>query len=116
MDLALNSLADDKLQATVRCIALSGALLEIGKYDILKGTGLSMRPLDRNISFHGINLDSMFHGHQVAQARGPPAKTPPGKLLVICLFGCTATQLLCTPGAVAHCSCMHVVSAEHTVH
>ena len=73
MDLALNSLADDKLQATVRCIAPNGALLEIGKYDILKGTGLSMRPMDHNISFHGINLDSMFHGHQKAQAR--PAST-----------------------------------------
>ena len=73
VDLALNSLADDKLQATVRCIAPNGSLLEIGKYDILKGTGLSMRPLDHNISFHGINLDSMFHGHQVAQARAPAA-------------------------------------------
>ncbi len=72
VDLALNSLADDKLQATVRCIAPNGALLEIGKYDILKGTGLSMRPMDHNISFHGINLDSMFHGHQKAQVRSRP--------------------------------------------
>ena len=60
VDLALNSLAGDKLQATVRCIATNGALLELGKYDILQGTRLSMQPMDRNISFHGINLDTLF--------------------------------------------------------
>ena len=60
--LCLNSLADDKLKATVRCIAPNGHLLEIGKYDILKGTELSMRPMHDNITFHGINLDSLFKG------------------------------------------------------
>ncbi|EIE23140.1 hypothetical protein COCSUDRAFT_47508 [Coccomyxa subellipsoidea C-169] len=55
--LALNSLADDKLQATVRCLADNGRLLEIGKYDILKGTPLSMRPMLRNVAFEGIDLD-----------------------------------------------------------
>ena len=60
VDLALNSLADDKLKATVRCIAPHGHLLEIGKYDILKQTGLSMRPLHYNISFQGIDLDNLF--------------------------------------------------------
>ena len=93
MDLALNLLADDKLQATVRCIAPSGALLEIGKYDILKGTGLSMRPLDRNISFHGINLDSVFQGHQAAQARGPAAQIHWPILCHACL-ACTTTRQL----------------------
>lgn len=38
MDLALNALADDKLHATVRCIAPNGSLLEIGKFDIIKVT------------------------------------------------------------------------------
>jgi fatty acid synthase, animal type len=36
VDLALNALADDKLHATVRCIAPNGSLLEIGKFDIIK--------------------------------------------------------------------------------
>ena len=67
VDLALNSLAGDKLHATVRCIASNGALLEIGKYDILQGTGLSMRPMDRNVSFHGINLDTIFASQQRGQ-------------------------------------------------
>ena len=44
----------------MRCIAPHGHLLEIGKYDILKQTGLSMRPLHYNISFQGVDLDNLF--------------------------------------------------------
>ncbi len=73
--MALNSLADDKLQATVRCLAPHGQLLEIGKYDILKNTPLGMRPLHANISFQGIDLDSLFKGVMQEQARAP-APTP----------------------------------------
>ena len=64
MHMCLNSLADDKLTASVRCLSANGHLLEIGKYDILKGTALSMRPMHDNITFHGINLDSLFKGAQ----------------------------------------------------
>ncbi len=69
VDMALNSLADDKLQATVRCLAPHGQLLEIGKYDILKNTPLGMRPMHANISFQGIDLDSLFKGVMQDQAR-----------------------------------------------
>ena len=41
----------------MRCLADNGRLLEIGKYDILKGTPLSMRPMLRNVAFEGIDLD-----------------------------------------------------------
>jgi len=34
VDLVLNSLAEDKLQASIRCLALGGRFLEIGKYDL----------------------------------------------------------------------------------
>ena len=44
----------------MRCIAPHGHLLEIGKYDILKQTGLSMRPMHYNISFQGVDLDNLF--------------------------------------------------------
>lgn len=49
------------MQASVRCLGNKGRLLEIGKYDILKGTPLSMRPLLRNIAFDGIDLDRVFN-------------------------------------------------------
>lgn len=34
VDLVLNSLAEDKLQASVRCLAKHGRFLEIGKLDL----------------------------------------------------------------------------------
>ncbi len=49
------------MQATVRCLADNGRLLEIGKYDILKGTPLSMRPMLRNCAFEGIDLDRIVN-------------------------------------------------------
>ena len=40
VDLILNSLAEDKLQASVRCLATSGRFLEIGKYDLSQNNEL----------------------------------------------------------------------------
>jgi len=34
VDIVLNSLAEEKLQASVRCLALGGRFLEIGKFDL----------------------------------------------------------------------------------
>lgn len=34
VDLVLNSLAEEKLQASVRCLAQGGRFLEIGKFDL----------------------------------------------------------------------------------
>ena len=94
VDMALNSLADDKLQATVRCLAPHGQLLEIGKYDILKNTPLGMRPLHNNISFQGIDLDSLFKGVMQDQARPSPSycyacsRSPVARHLYVCLASC----------------------------
>ncbi|KAH6943517.1 hypothetical protein HPB50_022695 [Hyalomma asiaticum] len=60
VDLVLNSLADDKLQASVRCVADHGCFLEIGKFDLLKNSPLGMSVFARNITFHGIMLDKML--------------------------------------------------------
>jgi fatty acid synthase len=54
-------------QAGVRCLAAHGRLLEIGKYDILKGTPLGMRPLLNNVAFEGIDLDRVFNDGQDPQ-------------------------------------------------
>ena len=57
-------------QASVRCLAPYGRLLEIGKYDVLGGGTLPMQPLDRNIAFEGIDLDRLFFdGADADQAR-----------------------------------------------
>jgi fatty acid synthase len=35
VDLVLNSLSEEKLQASVRCLAPRGRFLEIGKFDLI---------------------------------------------------------------------------------
>lgn len=42
VDLVLNSLAEEKLQASVRCLGHGGRFLEIGKFDLAKNNMLSM--------------------------------------------------------------------------
>ncbi|XP_075436103.1 fatty acid synthase isoform X2 [Ascaphus truei] len=60
VDLILNSLAGDKLQASLRCLARHGRFLEIGKYDLSKNSPLGMALFLKNVAFHGILLDALF--------------------------------------------------------
>ena len=60
VDIVLNSLAEEKLQASLRCLARHGRFLEIGKYDLSNNTPLGMALFLKNISFHGILLDAIF--------------------------------------------------------
>lgn len=60
VDLVLNSLAADKLHASVRCLAEGGRFLEIGKLDLSDDTPLGMSIFLKNTTFHGILLDALF--------------------------------------------------------
>eukprot|EP00079_Xenopus_tropicalis_P028199 XP_012822994.1 PREDICTED: fatty acid synthase [Xenopus tropicalis] len=60
VDLILNSLAEEKLQASLRCLARHGRFLEIGKYDLSNNSPLGMALFLKNVSFHGILLDALF--------------------------------------------------------
>uniref|UniRef100_A0A1L8DZ80 Fatty acid synthase n=1 Tax=Nyssomyia neivai TaxID=330878 RepID=A0A1L8DZ80_9DIPT len=62
VDLVLNSLAEEKLQASVRCLGLNGRFLEIGKFDLSNNSPLGMSVFLKNTSFHGILLDSVMEG------------------------------------------------------
>lgn len=62
VDLVLNSLAEEKLQASVRCLGLNGRFLEIGKLDLNNNSPLGMSVFLKNTSFHGILLDSVMEG------------------------------------------------------
>lgn len=42
VDLVLNSLAEEKLQASIRCLAKGGRFIEIGKFDIANNNPLGM--------------------------------------------------------------------------
>lgn len=60
VDLVLNSLAEEKLQASVRCLAQHGRFLEIGKFDLSNNHPLGMAIFLKNVTFHGILLDALF--------------------------------------------------------
>lgn len=62
VDMVLNSLAEDKLVASVRCLASGGRFLEIGKYDMVNNNHLSSMLFQREAAFHGITLDAIFYG------------------------------------------------------
>lgn len=60
VDLVLNSLSEEKLQATVRCLAKGGRFLEIGKFDLVNDNPLPLTLFYREASYHGIMLDVVF--------------------------------------------------------
>lgn len=60
VDIVLNSLSGDLLQASVRCLARNGRFLEIGKMDLSLNTKLGMSVFLKNITFHGILLDAIL--------------------------------------------------------
>ncbi|XP_067015650.2 fatty acid synthase [Anabrus simplex] len=61
VDMVLNSLADEKLYASIRCLAKGGRFLEIGKFDITKNSPLAMDIFTKDQSFHAIMLDMFFN-------------------------------------------------------
>eukprot|EP00884_Botryococcus_braunii_P006101 jgi/Botrbrau1/15492/Bobra.43_2s0109.1 len=60
VDLCLNSLDQEKLQASIRCLAPFGSLLEIGKYDMVVGSMLPMRAMLRGINYQAIHLEQVL--------------------------------------------------------
>ncbi|XP_054609993.1 fatty acid synthase isoform X1 [Dunckerocampus dactyliophorus] len=60
VEVVLNSLAEEKLQASIRCLARHGRFLEIGKYDLSNNSPLGMALFLKNVAFHGILLDALF--------------------------------------------------------
>ncbi|XP_039312737.1 fatty acid synthase [Solenopsis invicta] len=60
VDIVLNSLAEEKLQASVRCLANGGRFLEIGKYDMFSNNLLNVHAFSKGISFYGIILDNLL--------------------------------------------------------
>ncbi|XP_071569313.1 fatty acid synthase-like [Temnothorax nylanderi] len=60
VDIVLNSLAEEKLQASVRCLANGGRFLEIGKFDMISNNSLDISIFSKGISFHGVLLDKLL--------------------------------------------------------
>lgn len=62
VDLVLNSLAEEKLIASVRCLAKGGRFIEIGKFDMANNHHLSTLLFQKEVSFQGVMLDQLFNG------------------------------------------------------
>jgi len=60
VDIVLNSLAEEKLQASVRCLARGGHFLEIGKFDLAANNSLGMMIFLKEVSFHGVLLENLL--------------------------------------------------------
>ncbi|KAJ5082272.1 hypothetical protein N7532_011315 [Penicillium argentinense] len=56
VDVALNSLSGDALQATFECIAPFGRFIELGKRDITTNSRLEMSHFNQNVSFSSVDL------------------------------------------------------------
>lgn len=62
VNFVLNSLAEEKLLASVRCLSQHGKFMEIGKFDLSQNHKLGMEIFLRGASFHGIMLDNAICG------------------------------------------------------
>ena len=64
----LNSLSEDKLQASIRCLARGGKFMEIGKYDLANDSFLNILLMEKEASYHGILLDVVFRNSKEMQS------------------------------------------------
>ena len=67
VDNVLNSLSDDKFQASWRCIKAGGNFMEIGKVDFMNNVPLPTNPFQNNVSFHGIDLDAAIRDKVIVE-------------------------------------------------
>ncbi|XP_067209348.1 fatty acid synthase-like [Linepithema humile] len=69
VDIVLNSLAEEKLLASVRCLAKRGRFLEIGKFDILSNNPLNISLFQKGISFYSVLMDLILIGNHKNKSR-----------------------------------------------
>ncbi|XP_017118527.1 fatty acid synthase [Drosophila elegans] len=60
VDFVLNSLSEEKLLASVRCLGKAGHFLEIGKFDMANDTKLGLGCFLKEITFHAVLADNLL--------------------------------------------------------
>ena len=60
VDVVLNSLAGEAMQASLKCLKPFGRFIELGKRDYVQNTALGLRPFRRNLSYFGVDLDQLL--------------------------------------------------------
>ncbi|KAL2715899.1 fatty acid synthase-like [Vespula squamosa] len=69
VDIILNSLAEDKLQASLRCLTHRGRFLEIGKFDLAANNQFNIKIFTNGISFHCVMLDKIINTNDTVKKR-----------------------------------------------
>ena len=69
VDVVLNSLAGDAIEAGLRTLAPYGRFVELGKRDIYGTTAIGLQPFRRNLSYFAIDLDRMMRERPAALGR-----------------------------------------------
>jgi acyl transferase domain-containing protein/NADPH:quinone reductase-like Zn-dependent oxidoreductase/acyl carrier protein len=60
VDVVLNSLAGEAMQASINCLKPFGRFVELGKRDYVLNTALGLRPFRRNLTYFGVDLDQLL--------------------------------------------------------
>ncbi len=60
VDVVLNSLAGDAMQASIKCLKPFGRFVELGKRDYVLNTAVGLRPFRRNLTYYGVDLDQLL--------------------------------------------------------
>ncbi|XP_070493665.1 fatty acid synthase-like [Chironomus tepperi] len=61
VDYVLNSLSEEKLAASIRCLGKGGKFLEIGKFDMANDNKIALGDFLRDLTFHVVLLEQMFY-------------------------------------------------------
>lgn len=64
VDVVLNSLAGEAMARSMACVRPFGRFIELGKRDFYANTQLGLRPLRRNLSYFGVDVDQLIGGHK----------------------------------------------------
>lgn len=60
VDIVLNSLSEEKLQASIRCLTQGGQFIEIGKFDLANNAALQLLCVEKDVTYHGVMLDQFM--------------------------------------------------------
>jgi len=64
VDVVLNSLAGEAMSRSMDCLRPFGRFIELGKRDFYANTRLGLRPLRRNLSYFGVDIDQLIAEHR----------------------------------------------------
>ena len=69
VDVVLNSLAGEAMIRSMDCLRPFGRFIELGKRDFYANTHLGLRPLRRNLSYFGVDVDQLIGAHRALSQR-----------------------------------------------